>query len=443
VTPDGEGEGVEELHHTVEELRHENEALRASGGNGGAPRHRGRRILSWVLLVLACILAVVSVFVVFARNQLLNTDTYVNTVAPLASDPAIQTQVAKQVSENLIARTNVQSRVKNALPAKAGFLATPITSGLETATNEIALKAVQSKQFYTIWVGANRTAHKQLVALLTGSNEGSISSKNGKVTIDLSQVEVQVKKRLDARGITVFDKIPAVKGINFVLFQSTSLTKVQRVVKVLNDLAIVLPIITLLLLAGAVILARNRRRGLVRAATGLALSMAVVLVVLAVARNQYISGLSPNQSVAANEAVISTVSAFLIDSIRTIMIVAALVAVVAILAGNARIRSWVAARRWPRWTTEGPVHDFVAEHRRGLQWAVLALGLLLVVVWSNPTTLVVVVVVLVTFAVIGLVGLLAGRRPAPAVAAATGGGQGPGPEARVVPVDEDPDPAGN
>ncbi len=441
MTPDDEGEGVEELQHTVEELRHENEALRASGRDAEAPRHRGRRILSWVLLVLACILAVVSVFVVFARNQLLNTDTYVNTVAPLATNPAIQTQVAKQVSENLIARTNVQTRVKNALPTKAGFLATPITSGLETATNEIALKAVQSKQFYTIWVGANRSAHKQLVAVLTGSNEGSISSKNGKVTIDLSQVEVQVKKKLDAKGITVFDKIPAVKGLNFVLFQSTSLTKVQKLVKVLNDLAIVLPIIALLCFAGAVILTRNRRRGLVRAATGLALSMAVILVVLAVARNQYLSGLSPNQSVEANQAVISTVSAFLIDSIRTIMIVAALVAIGAILAGNAWIRSWMAARRWPRWMTEGPVHDFVAEHRRGLQWAVLGLGLLLVVVWSNPTTLVVVVVVLVTLAVVGLVGLLAGRRPSPTVAAATGAVQGPGQDAGTGSADRDPDAA--
>ena len=142
-------------------------------------------------------------------------------MAPLASNPAIQTQVAKQVSENLISRANVEARVKNALPPKAGFLATPITSGLESVINELALKAVQSKQFYEVWVAANRASHKQLVAVLTGSNEGSVSSKNGKVTIDLSQVEVNVKKKLDAKGITVFDKVPAVKGLNFVLFQST------------------------------------------------------------------------------------------------------------------------------------------------------------------------------------------------------------------------------
>jgi len=134
-----------------------------SGGN-----RRWRRISSWVLVVLACILSVLSVVTVFARNQLLNTDTYVNTVAPLASNPAIQTQVAKQVSQNLITRTDVEARVKEALPPKAGFLATPITSGLETVTNELALRVVQSKQFYTLWVGVNRASHKQLVALLTG-----------------------------------------------------------------------------------------------------------------------------------------------------------------------------------------------------------------------------------------------------------------------------------
>ena len=93
---------------------------------------RWKRIVAWVLVVLACILSVLSAVSVFARNQLLNTDAYVNTVAPLASNPAIQTQVAKQVSENLISRTNVEARVKSALPSKAGFLAAPLTAELES-----------------------------------------------------------------------------------------------------------------------------------------------------------------------------------------------------------------------------------------------------------------------------------------------------------------------
>jgi hypothetical protein len=365
-----------------------------------------RRVAAWVLVVLACILSVLSAVTVFARNQLLNTDAYVKTVAPLASNPAIQTQIAKQVSANLISRTNVESRVKNALPPKAGFLAAPVTAGLESAVNTVALKAVQSEQFYQLWVTANRTSHRQLVAVLTGSSQGSVSSSNGRVTIDLSQVEVTVKKKLDARGITVFDKVPAAKGLNFVLFQSKSLVKVQKATKLLNDLAIVLPIITLLLFAASVVLVKNRRRGLVRAAAGLAVSMAAVLVVVAVGRHQYLSGLNPNQSVAANQAVIDTVTGNLRLGLRVILAIAAVVAVVALVAGNRRLRAW--ASRDDR--LDNPVHRFVAVHRKGLQWGILGLALLVLVAWSQPTTLVALIVVVVSLVLIGGVGIYGNHR---------------------------------
>ena len=213
-----------------------------------------------MLIVLACLLAVVSVVVVFARNQLLNTDAYVSTMAPLAANPAIQTQVATRVSEDLIVRTDLNQQVKDALPAKAGFLATPLTSEVQKATYATTLKVVQSPKFEQLWVTVNRAASKQLVAVLTGSSEGSASTKDGKITIDLSKVEANVKEKLDGQGITVFDKVPADKGLNYVLFQSKDLVRIQKLVNFLNKLAVVLPIISLLLFAGAVVLTRNRRR---------------------------------------------------------------------------------------------------------------------------------------------------------------------------------------
>jgi hypothetical protein len=384
-----------------------------------------------VLVVLACMLAVVSVLAVFVRNQLLNTDAYVATVAPLASDPAIQTQVATKVSENLIDHTDVEQRIKNALPPKAGFLATPISAGLESVTDQLVLKVVQSPQFEEAWVAANRVSHKQLVAVLTGSGHGSVSTANGRVTIDLSSVEVQAKKRLDARGITVFDRVPAVKGLDFVLFESSSLTKIQRLTKLLNSLSVALPIITLLLFAASVILARNRRRGLVRAATGLALSMTLILVVMAVGRNQYLGSLHTGQSLAANAAVVDIVTSSLRGAVRIILIVASVVALLSLVAGSKYVQSLIDDKRLPDWLTRGPVHDLVAGHRRALQWTVLVVGLLVLVVWSNPTALVAVVVILITLAVIGVVGLYGGRSPAPAAAGlgtadAPGGGRSAG-----------------
>jgi len=423
---EGPAPDVEALKHQVEELKHENEELKSHGGPKRDKGPRWRRILSWVLVVLACLLAVVSVMVVFARNQLLNTDSYVSTVAPLASNPAIQAQVATRVSEELISRTDLSQRVKGALPAKAGFLVTPITDEVKSVTYSVTLKLVQSQQFEQVWIAANRASHQQLVNVLTGTQRGAFSTSNGRITIDLGQVETKVKQALDAKGITVFDRVPAV-SLTYVLFQSDSLVHIQKLVKFLNKLAIVLPIITLLFFAGAVVLARDRRRGLVRAAVGLALSMALILVLIAVGRNQYLSGIKPPQSPTAQAAVIDIVTANLRDAVRIILIVAALIAFVAVLVGNAWIRAKVGGMNKPGWITGGPVHDFVALHRKALQWLVLAVGLVILVIWGNPTTLVAVVVVLVTLAVVGLVGLFA--RGGPRVAAVTGpSGAAPGPE---------------
>ena len=399
----------------------ENEALeepKAEVNQGPAKGPRWRRITSWVLIVLACLLAVVSVVIVFARNQLLNTDAYVSTMAPLAANPAIQTQIATRVSENLVAQTDLHQKVKDALPAKAGFLATPITSEVQKATYATTLKVVQSPKFEQLWVTVNRAASKQLVNVLTGSSEGaSVSTKDGKITIDLSKVEANVKEKLDAQGITVFDKVPAAKALNYVLFQSKDLVRIQKLVNFLNKLAIVLPIITLLFYAGAVVLTRNRRKGLVRAATGLAISMALVLVLYRVGLNHYIAGVHSPASPEAQTALLDTVTATLRDTVWIILIVAALIAIGAVVAGNAWVRRKVGDISW---MTGGPVHYFVALHRKALQWSVLVLGLLILVLWSNPTTLVAVVIVLITLAVVGLVGLFAGRGPRSAVAGSAG-----------------------
>jgi len=57
------------------------------------------------------------------------------------------------------ARTDVEERIKNALPARAGFLANPITGAVHTATYQITLKLVQSQQFQHCgsWPCASRT----------------------------------------------------------------------------------------------------------------------------------------------------------------------------------------------------------------------------------------------------------------------------------------------
>ncbi len=394
---------------TVEELRQENERLRRGEGSDRSRRRRRRwkSIASWALIVLACVSAVLSVFVVFVRNEVLNTDTYVSTVTPLAGNPAIQSAVAKRVTGQLVTKVNVEKRVRRVLPERSASLAAPIGTAVETATNDVTLKLVESSAFQRLWVEANRRAHRQVVALLTGSTEGALQSSNGKVTVDLGQIEKSVEKVLDKKGIRLFDGVSSPASLT--LFQSSQLVRLQGLTRTLDRLYVLLPIITLLLVAGAIALARDRRRGLVRAASGLALSMALVLVVASLGRSHYLSSLGPTQSRPATEAVIDTVSASLLDTVRTLFVVAAVIVLVAVAVGNSSVRAWMVDRHKPSWMTGGPVHDFAAAHRRGLQWGVIGLAMLLLVVWNQPTALVAVVVVLVALALVALIGLLAGR----------------------------------
>ena len=236
-----------------------------------------------------------------------------------------------------------------------------------------------------------------------------MQSSNGTVTLDLSQLIGTAKRDLDKRGITLFKNVPTTNAPTLTLIQSTQLVRLQGLTRLLNRIYILLPILALLAFAGAIILTANRRRGLVRSAIGLALSMGLVLVIASLVRNSYLSSLNPSQSKPATQAVIDTVSASLLDTVRITFIVAAVIALGAVIAGNSQIRTWLGSRRKPSWMTRGPVHDFAAAHRKGLQWGVLGLGLLLLVVWNQPTAMVAIVVVLIALALAGIVGLLAAR----------------------------------
>jgi hypothetical protein len=427
--PPADPQDADALQHEVEVLEQENEAHRHQVAEVDAPaptRHRGRTIGSWVLIVVACLMAILSVVVVYARNELLNTDTFVATVGPLAKNPHVQKTVATKVSESLVAKTDIQQRVKDALPPRAGFLADPISGAVQTATYQITLKLVQSSQFQHLWDQALRNSHAQLDNLLLGEKVGAFQSTKGQVTVDLSQVEQAAKEQLSSRGLSVFNKVPSYSGAPLVLFQSDQLAKVQRWVKFLNRLALVLPILSILLFAGAVLLARDRRRGLVHAASGLFVSMALLLILANVGRNQYLSSLKVGQSKETTAAIIDTVDAVLLDTVRTVLVVAGVIALVAFVVGLAPVRRWMAERTVPSWVTGGRVHDTVAAHRTGFQWLVFVLGLVVLVLWNQPTVAVALVIVLITLFLVMLVGLY-GRRPPADTPPEVGPGSGPDP----------------
>jgi len=374
VPPD---DGVENL-----ELERKGEAPSPQIAQRQTGRQRLRSIASWIVLVLACILAVTSVLVVFVRNQALDTDAYVATVQPLASDPAVQLAVADAVSARLVDSTNLKQQVASVLPPAAGFLATPLSVGLKTVVHQITLTFVQSQAFRSLWTTINRAAHQQLVVLLTGSASGPVSTARGEVKLDLAKVVDRVQQQLDANGITVFDGLGPSGAPQFVLFKSTQLERLQGLIRTLDRLALLLPIVTVGLFAAAVWLHANRRRGFVRAAIGLSIAMAGLLASFAIGRHQYLgamSGVTPHSAAAATYDIIASVP---LATVRTILAVAVLAALIGVGIGNQLIRSRAKAL-WPTRWRAGQFHRLWLASARPVELALFGIGMFVMVIWND------------------------------------------------------------
>jgi len=354
---------------------------------------RWRRVVGAFLLVVGCVLVPISLSAVWVRSTLLNTDRYVSTVGPLASNPQIQQALADDITNAVFTRVNVEKKVADALPSKAGFLAAPIAAQIQNFTDQAALRLVESSQFQTLWENANRRAHPQVVKVLTGGGP-RVSTKDGTVSINLQQIFDNVKSKLDAKGITIFDQVTLPTGHQeFVLFQSKLLSQVQGLVNVLQTLAWVLPFLAVACLGGAIGLSGRRRRTLERAAIGVGLAVGVQLVVLRAGRSLYLDAITTKQ---LPRGAAGAVWDQITHSLRVWSIVIAVLAIVVALA------AWVVGRRSANQSagsdTEaaehpaGPFAGFVARTKPVLRGVGVAVAFVVLIAWNNPTALVVVVV---------------------------------------------------
>jgi hypothetical protein len=364
----------------------------------------------------------VSLSAVWVRNTLLDTDNYVSTVGPLASDPAVQQAIANRVTDALFANVDVEKKVADALPSRAGFLAAPVTNGIHSAVEGATLRLAQSDRFETLWEKANRRAHEAVVNVLTGGGS-RVSTKNGTVAIDTAQIVDNVKAKLDSKGITIFDGVKP-RNDQFVLFQSKDLAKVQGLVDLLQTLAWVLPFVALACFAGAIALSGNRRRTVQRGAIGVAFAVAVQLVLLKAGRNLYLDAVTTKQSTpGAAASVWDQLTTFLRTAGFTVIALALVIAFVAWVVGPSAtatsVRGWW-HRAFGTSTTEGeapgPVASFVARSKPVLRGVGAALAVVVLIVWNHPTALTVLgiaVVFVVYLVVLELLGRNATVEPAP------------------------------
>jgi hypothetical protein len=387
----------------------------ADGDSGKLPRWR--RILVATLVVISVVLAPLALLSVFVRNQLLDTDTYVDTVAPLASDPDIVETAANRLTTRLFNAVDVEQEAKEALPERAAFLAGPLADGLEQFTREAALRFLESDEFQRIWRNANRRAHELVQAALTGESDRAVKIENHKVVLDLTPVAEEVRARLRDREITLFDNVPIGKlALKYELFDASQIESAQSLVRLLDRVRIVLVVLVFLFLAVALALSGNRRRTLIRWGIGLVIAMAFTAAVIGLSRNAYLNAVADDTLPrSAAGSAFDIVVRFLRNGIRLLAVLGIVVALAAFLSGPSRpaVRIRTTARRLVSGNKAAdPEYRpskfgiWIAAHRVALRWAGVAVAVLVLITWDRPRPLTILVIALVLVVYLALLEFL-------------------------------------
>lgn len=445
------GISTKELEARIAALEAENAALRSEAAAPAsvtaveaAPperirRGRGRTAGAIVLVVLGLLLAPVAVIAGWARLELVDTDRFVATFAPLADDPDVQAYIADQVTVAIEDQVDIPALTADLfdglealdLPPRAqtalGLLEAPATQGLQSLVSGVVDRVVESEAFADVWATALRTTHQQFVAAVQGDPDAVLEiGSSGTLSVQLGPIVEAVKDRLEAQGVGFAASIPDVDR-SIVVAQNDAFVLVQTVYALAVAAGTWLPWICVGLLVAGVLVARNRPKALVWTAGGLALSMALLASGVGIGRLYFIGAVSPSIMPAdAASSLFDGLVELMLSTVLAIFVLALLVAVIAWFSGPWRparaardfagsgftaVRS-AAARRG---ITTG-AFGIALDRWRGVAYTIIALVAAAVVMFNRPVSVGTVIwtVVLALLAVL-LVELL--RRPAAEVEA--------------------------
>jgi hypothetical protein len=300
------------------------------------PPEMRHRIKVRVLVVLASILAFLAIFTSWIDRQALDTDQWVDTSGRLLEDKEISDALATYSVDQLYANVDVAANLKKRLPPDLQPVAAPAAAGIREFATRAAQQAFQSPRVQNLWANANRVAHRELVSILKGNND-VVSSQNGKVVLDLRPIVFQLADRI---GLKKQAKQAIEKGqetghlkANFGQLEvadSQQLDSARTVTKILQGLAWLFSIGTLVLFAIAAWLARGRRWVVVLGyGLGLVASGLAAIALRSAAKGLVVDSLAKTEAAKVPAEHAWDISTSLLQSIATEVVIFGVLLVVA------------------------------------------------------------------------------------------------------------------
>ncbi|WP_159772275.1 hypothetical protein [Streptomyces sp. HM190] len=403
-------------------------------------RHRRLRYAATsVLLLVAFLLAPLAVVAAWVDSEVSDTDRYVQTVAPIATEPSVQNTVTDRLTTRVVDSVDVaaftdaigRTLQREGAPPRvvqgAEALTGPLKSALTSAVHSVVNKVVTSDRFAEVWDDANRRAHAAVVKVLTGEGNSAIQAGTDSIDLNLGTLIDEVKKDLVDKGFDQASKIPDVDK-TITLLETDKLNEAQDAMRLLDVVGTWLPVVVLALSALAVWSGPAHRVALMSTAIGIGIMMIVLLVGLAVMRSVYLDSVPPSalpRNAAAD--IYDTFIRFLRNSTVTVLVIAVITALAAFLYGPSRPSRWVRSTAAKgtgatgramasRGLRTGGTGRWLATHVKWTTGIAIGGGALALVLWNYPTPGAVALVLGIVVLVLIVLGVLAAasgteRRP--------------------------------
>jgi len=343
-----------------------------AGADGRDDMRRRRPALIWTLIVVASLIGLATILTTWVHRQMLDNQSWKNASAELIQDQQVRDAVSVFLVNELYDNVDVATELQARLPDNLKPLAAPVAGALRQPATNAVERLLDAPRVQQLWINANAVAQQKLVNVLENKTGHGISTGDGVVTLDLSELVTELGTELGVPA-SALAKIPPDTGVITVM-RSDQLSAAQAGVQGVRVLSTALLVLVLALYALAIYLARGERRQALRnIGYAFVLVGLTVLVVRRVAGNFAIDALTaPTGEQAGKKAWL--IGSEILAQIGWATILYGVIALAgAILAGPTTAATAVRRRIAP-----------VLNERPGIAWASVGCAFLLLVLWG-PT----------------------------------------------------------
>jgi hypothetical protein len=273
-------------------------------------RRTVRIVASALLLAIGSVALAAAIASHWTRTVLLDTDTFMAAVEPLARDEAMLDSAAESVSDEVLRRLDLRALAEPATPDALMPIVEEIAVRFETFVRAQVRSAIRSQSYATLWRTTLRGWHAQFAAAVTARSNAEPTMDGAEIRVSLGPyIDVMAENTDEWLLRSVLRLVPdEIRATQVTVMRSQPLADRLPLLRALVRARTYLPWVAGLAFIGAIVVAPRRWLGLAGAGAGVALAGIAPYAWLSAERLRVIDLLAANLG-ASPEAIAQTVDA--------------------------------------------------------------------------------------------------------------------------------------